>query len=295
MVLPLFYRKIIPAVEMLVILKGWVYNIHDYAAQQAKRCVMEKTCVGGVPLPTAYAPETIEMMYQGLSVPEETVRSVRQYFSAASHLYGIISLKHLLHIYNRQNVPISQEDFLAVAAVIRHEANDFCVLDLDALYEDAPDTEPLERVIVSLVILSFGLDKYYELSEQQRGKPFTVLPRDAFLSYLDPCYTPVTAESLRMLAFLKSCHMHLQGSSRHTLRCIQTLIWLECDVQDTLRCLETTGFHIQTHADRRKFIVLFRAMERHTRKVANRGQTLAAMGQRQNFIFAARRHLLNRT
>jgi len=254
---------------------------------------MEKACVSGVSLPAVYAPETVEMMYRSLSVPAEIVCSVRQYFVAASHLYGNISLKHLLHIYNQQNSPVSQEDFLSVADIIRHEANDFCVLDLEALYEDAPATEPMERVVVSLLILSFGLNKYYELSEQQKGKPFTVLPREAFLAYLDPCYYPATAEHLHMLAFLRSCRSRLHGLVKDTLRSIQTLIWLGCGLEETIHCLETGGFRFHSHAERREFTVLFHAMERHTRTIANRGQTAAAMGRGKNLFFAAHRRLFS--
>ena len=35
-----------------------------------------------------------------------------QYFDAAANLYGVIPLRTLLRIYNSQNEPISEDDFV---------------------------------------------------------------------------------------------------------------------------------------------------------------------------------------
>jgi len=236
---------------------------------------MEKPHIGGISLPAAYAPEQIAGMYHGLTIPTETIRSVHQYFEAASHLYGIISLKHLLHMYNHQNPAISQEEFLTIADIIRHETNDFCVLDMDVLYKDAPATEPLDRKVVSLLIFAFGPKRYYELSDLQTGKAYTVLPRKQFLSYLDPGFYPMTSENLNMLAFLRRHTASLQQSAREILASIQTMIWVGCGLQEVLLCLASTGFHFQSRSERRSFAVLFHAMARHTRTIANRGGTPA--------------------
>lgn len=252
---------------------------------------MTKSYAGGVSLPAVYAPEVIKEMHGRLSVSKQEVRTLRRYFAAASHLYGIISLEHLLDIYNRQNSPVSQEDFLAVAEIICHEAHDFCILENKDLYEDAPDTEPLERKIVSLLILSFGLDKYYKVARRQRGKAYAVLDRAKFLAYTDPGFYPATAENLRMLAFLRSRHCRLQGSAREALQHIQTLIWIGCGVQEAMRYLAATGFGFLNRAEKREFFVLFRAMERHTRTAENRGQTPASIQYRRNVFLAAHRRL----
>lgn len=254
---------------------------------------MEKPCAGAVSIPEAYDSERIASMYQELAIPAETIRNIRRYFEAASHLYGIISLKHLLHIYNNQNAPVSSKEFLAIADIIQHEANDFCVLGMDALYEDAPATDPLNREVVSLLILSFGLEKYYELSGLQAKKAYAVLPKEQFLSYLNPGFYPLTPENLNMLAFLRNHCSCKHQSARDLLRTIQTMIWIGYDVQDVIQGLGTAGFFFENRAERRAFKVLFHAMERHTRTIANRGQTRAAISRHRRVFFITHRRLFS--
>lgn len=250
---------------------------------------MARTHISGVALPETYAAETIGTMYRALSLPEETVGAVRQYFAAASHLYGIVPLKHLLHIYNEQNPPISQEAFLAVADVVCHEDNDFCILEMNDLYEDASSAEPMDREVVSLLILSLGLDRYYDLANAQAGKPYALLPKDRFLAYLDPGYYPKTSENVNMIAFLRKHSGCLERPARDVLRSIQSMIWLGMEEQEVMRCLGTAGFRFQNHADRRVFRVLFHAMARHTRTIANRGETPAVAGGHSSLSLAAHR------
>lgn len=250
---------------------------------------MAKTQVSGISLPETCAAETIENMYSSLTIPEETVRGLRRYFAAASHLYGIISLRHLLHIYNEQNPPVSQGDFLAVADIIRREETDFCILEMNDLYEDAPPADPLDCEIVSLLVLSFGLDQYYKLADMQAGKPYVILPKDRFLSYLDPGYYPRTPEHMNMLAFLREHSDCLQQPARDMLRSIQSLIWLELEEREVIRYLDAEGFRFQNHADRRVFKVLFHAVARHTRTIANRGETPAFASGHGSFSLAAHR------
>jgi len=40
-----------------------------------------------------------------------------QYFAAAANLYGVIEIGKLLKIYNSQNEPVSEEDFLSFVEI----------------------------------------------------------------------------------------------------------------------------------------------------------------------------------
>lgn len=255
---------------------------------------MEKPRMTRVSPPDIYENERIRSLYRALPLSESRILSLHQYFEAASHLYGILPLKHLLHIYNTQNPPVSPEDFLAVAEVIRHEANDFYILEPAALYEDAPVTDPMEHEIVSLVVLAFGTEQYYRLTRQQAGKPYPIPPKEELLAYLDPRFFPSTPQNLNMLAFLRSRLPRLRQSARNTLRTIQTMIWVGCGIQDVSHGLAAEGFHFLNHAEQREFAVLFHAMERHTRTIANRGQSSAAMGKHHNPLFIAQRRVFAR-
>ena len=249
---------------------------------------MPQSCISS---PEIYAPEQIHALYRALPLPESEILELHQYFEAASHLYGIIRLKHLLHIYNCQNPPVSDADFLAVAEIIRHEANDFYILDKADLYESAPATAPMDREIVSLAVLAFGTERYDRLIRLQVGSPLPIPAREELLAYRDPRHFPSTPQHLNMLDFLRNRADRLPGSARDMLRTVQTMIWLGCDLQEVLCGLSAAGFSFRSHAEQREFTVLFHAMERHTRTIANRGQTPAASISHSSLFFSAHRKL----
>lgn len=46
------------------------------------------------------------------TLSKETQDLLYRYFAAAANLYGVIEIGKLLKIYNSQNEPVSEEDFL---------------------------------------------------------------------------------------------------------------------------------------------------------------------------------------
>lgn len=46
------------------------------------------------------------------TLSKEATQLLYQYFDAAANLYGVIPLRTLLRIYNSQNEPISEDDFV---------------------------------------------------------------------------------------------------------------------------------------------------------------------------------------
>ena len=51
-----------------------------------------------------------------------------RYFAAAANLYGVIEIGKLLKIYNSQNEPVSEEDFLSFVENMNFKGKYFCVL-----------------------------------------------------------------------------------------------------------------------------------------------------------------------
>lgn len=49
------------------------------------------------------------------TLSKETQDLLYRYFAAAANLYGVIEIGKLLKIYNSQNEPVSEEDFLSFA------------------------------------------------------------------------------------------------------------------------------------------------------------------------------------
>lgn len=102
-------------------------------------------------LPARYKPDRIKVMFQALTLPKAVTENLRRYFDAAANLYGIIPVKKLLEIYNSQNSPVSQEDFLAVAEILRHSDTAFYILGEEELYRDGKASSPLNWKILSII------------------------------------------------------------------------------------------------------------------------------------------------
>lgn len=223
--------------------------------------------------PEIYEKEQVEELYDALPVKKKVVKLVRRYCEAASHLYGIVPLGVVLEIYNQHNVPLSQEDFVQITEVMRHEANDFIILGAEALYDDAPVVEPLDREIISVMILNCGLEEYYRLAEMQEGKEFVVLPKERFLAYEDPYFLQRTPQSDAMLRFLKRREAGASFPAEDTLNVIRVMIWLEAPTQDILDGVQENSIRLKNEREFMEFIKLLQDMSNNTRKIANRGQT----------------------
>ena len=227
----------------------------------------------GEEFPQIYEQEQIEELYRQLPISKAVVSLVRRYCEAASHLYGIIPLRVVLKLYNEQNPPIAQEEFLQIAEVMRHEANDFVILGAEAMYEDAPVVDPIDREIISLAIMECGPEEYYSFTQIQEGKAFAVLPKERFLEFEDMDYVPKTPQSEKMLKFLKKREFRSRMPAEDTLRALRLLIWLDAPMQAVMEGLQENSFSFKTQSEMSEFLKLFQEMNNHSRKIANRGQT----------------------
>ena len=234
-------------------------------------------------IPETYEKEEIIKLYAQLNLPEELIVNVHGYFEAAANLYGIISLGALLHIYNKQNQPLSQEDFLAIAEVIRHEPNDFLILGGEVFYGDV-STVPLEREIIQTDILECDPEDYYRLSDMQQGKRYAILPREQFLCYKDPGFMPMTPQSSDMLKFLKKRLSRLHGDAEEVLYSVHAMMRMDWPMQETINGFEKFGFSFKGPQEIFEFARLYQEMSNHTRKIANRGMTPAEMREESKTV-----------
>ena len=241
-----------------------------------------------------YSWEVLERMYERLSVPAETVALLREYFDCAAELYGIIPLRKLLDIYNMQNTPISEKDFLMVTEVFRHERHTYAILGQEALYEDAPCSAPIDRELVAQHLYYDDLEEYYALAESQQGKPFYIPEKEEFLrASTDQCY-PETVQSKKMLAYLRK--KKLRCPPEEVLLEMQDLLNLDWEFNDIAEDLAILGLQCTSLQDAQTFFGLLADLNNHTRKLVNRGHTpvqLSRTSPEQNKTYQNLRVLSN--
>ena len=219
--------------------------------------------------PEEYSWEVLGRMYEHLDVPAETVNLLREYFDCAAELYGIIPLRKILDIYNMQNTPISEKDFLMVAEVFRHERHTYAILGQEALYEDAPVSAPIDRELVAQHLYYSDLEDYYALAEGQQGKPFYIPEKEEFLrASTDQCY-PETVQSKKMLAYLRK--KKLRCPPEEVLLEMQDLLNVDWEFNDIAEDLARLGLQCTSLQDAQTFFGLLADLNNHTRKLVNRG------------------------
>lgn len=222
--------------------------------------------------PSILPQEQVEELFTELPLSQKLISGVHQYFDAAARLYGIVPLHVIYKLYNDQNPSISEENFLSIAEIVRHEANGYCILGAEALYSEMPPADPMDREIIALPILEIGsIDLYYDLTDMQGDKPFMALPKEQFLRYADPLYLPETKPLHAMRQFLQKNKRRLSIPVDEVLYTIYMALWLDLPMQYTADGLEEIGFQFQSPAEIRSFADLYQELNNHTRKIANRG------------------------
>ena len=88
--------------------------------------------------PETFSPAVLSQMRQKLTIAQDVFQNIHSYFDAASNLYARIPLRKLFEIYNDQNPPISQEDFLEAAYVIAHEPNYYNIVQQNLYHDEIP-------------------------------------------------------------------------------------------------------------------------------------------------------------
>ena len=85
-------------------------------------------------LPEVYSRRKLNTLYREIPLKDTTFRLLRKYFSAASNLYGIISLRKIFEIINSQNPSlISKQDFIKFAKIAQHECEGYYLLNTEYL------------------------------------------------------------------------------------------------------------------------------------------------------------------
>ncbi len=229
------------------------------------------------PLPEVYTEETIMQLLDELPLDDKVVGQLYTYFLAAARLYGIIPLGELLKIYNSQNDPVTEADFLAFAEIFYHADAIFIILGEEHLYLDAPAVPPIQRELIDLPLVSISFEMYYALKNGQQGKPYAVLPRKEFLRYADPDWHPQTAQSEALERYLQKKPLPMGTTAKTLVAELHFMGALDMPMSIYLDFLAKHGVNGRDLADTQELLTLLQELSNHTRKQINRGYTPAEL------------------
>ncbi len=229
--------------------------------------------------PELYSEATILTLYENIPLPQKTILRIGQYFQAAACLYGLLSVRELLALYNSQNKEVSQEDFLAVAEVLRHSPHeDYEVLGEEVFFNDVPKAAPLDRqVVAEYLLVEEDSEAYVSLMNKQENRPLKILPAQEFLLYSDPFYSRKTKESAAMLKYLRQKAKSLKVSPETMCESLQSVIEIDCPLDEVVRCMESEGWYFESKNDILEFMERYKELNNHTRKHSLRGHTPAEL------------------
>lgn len=223
-------------------------------------------------LPELYSPEQLKEHYNALALPTKTVELLHKYFDAFAHLYGILSLRKAMEIYNQQNPPVEERTFAQFCNIVRHEDHLYAILGSHDLYADiVQEDAPLDREIIEVSLLE-DKDSYDEMKAAQDGKPYYIPAKAELLRYEDEFYYEKNASFIAVRDFLRD-HMKLPNERANDIADQLQLhaSFAEFDIQYIMDDMKRMGLVFEGIEDVKLFMTMFTEMSNNTRMATNRG------------------------
>ena len=192
-----------------------------------------------------------------------------------ANLYGIIPLHKAKEIiFSLSPKLVTEEEFLSFAEIARHECEDYYILGDNELYSDVRHTKPLDREIISAVLMEESIDCVIEIKRNQQGKPYYVPDKNHLLEYVDPCYCEDTPEMRKLRAFLKgNCDMSDEREAVVFEELLRGARLAAIQLADVFEYLDNLGVRLKSQRDVERFTALYNAFHNTTRMPCNRGYT----------------------
>ena len=228
-----------------------------------------------IELPEEYTRRELNARYREIPLKDTTSRLLRKYFNAMANLYGIIPLHKAKEIiFSLSPKLVTEEEFLSFAEIARHECEDYHILGNDELYSDVRHTKPLDREIISAVLMAESIDCVIEIKRNQQGKPYYVPDKNHLLEYVDPCYCEDTPEMRKLRAFLKgNCDMSDEREAVAFEELLRGARLAAIQLADVFEYLDNLGIRLKSQRDVERFTALYNAFHNTTRMPCNRGYT----------------------
>ena len=228
-----------------------------------------------IELPEEYTRRELNARYREIPLKDTTSRLLRKYFNAMANLYGIIPLHKAKEIiFSLSPKLVTEEEFLSFAEIARHECEDYYILGDNELYSDVRHTKPLDREIISAVLMEESIDCVIEIKRNQQGKPYYVPDKNHLLEYVDPCYCEDTPEMRKLRAFLKgNCDMSDEREAVVFEELLRGARLAAIQLADVFEYLDNLGVRLKSQRDVERFTALYNAFHNTTRMPCNRGYT----------------------
>jgi hypothetical protein len=230
-----------------------------------------------------YSKEQLDEMYDKLktTLSDERIELLHRYFNAMNNFYQTIPLKRMLRIINSQNdEPYSEEDFLAFAEIVRHERHFYYIVGREELYDDVPESKPIERELVHESLLEF--DIYYEMFAHKLDKPYYVPPKDELLKYEDDFYEEKTPQYNAMAEFAEKNLLRFYNENFDVDEIMGEIMFevqsFDSTPDDALDFMGKAGRNIALSKEKyAEFAKLYVALNNNTRNPYNNGFTPTEM------------------
>lgn len=190
----------------------------------------------------ALSKEDIEALYAKVPLSREEIQNIHRYMDAAANLYGLISLKKLLEIYNSQNPAVNAGLFLMIASIVDCEENDYAIIERNDLpRETDAQTLAAGEIAADYLFMDDPERDIRELRRMQKGKPYKILPKQEFLKYTDSTYYPETRQRAAMIRYLRRRAAALSMPPEDFCGCLQSLAVIDAPLQEVIHIVESEG------------------------------------------------------
>ena len=218
--------------------------------------------------------EQINALYDMLPFSDKEIALLRKYMEAAARLYGLISAKKLVEIYNSQNPPIDPAAFFLLTALVDCEDNPYVFITR----HDVPSNTVEESLVASELVADYLFVENPEaairnLRRQQKGKQYKMLPKTEFLKYADPEYYPVTPARTAMMKYLQCRASSLSLPVDTFCTYIQELIVVDAPMQEVVNLVQADGLVFNKQWDIGEFAALYQDLNNSTHKHSHCGYT----------------------
>ena len=187
-----------------------------------------------------------------------------EYIAAAAHLYGVIKLDKLVHIFN------SQHDEAVTEEELSHAAGE--------MIERGQNIFIHEGVLFNGFVAS-GDDKakLAELTQDLDSKPYYIPAKEELLRYADSSYFEMTPQLAELQAFVLNNMSKDKELVEALMDDVQLACTHKCAMQDLINQFENRKVSFKTPVHAQRVISLLAEVYNHTRMWSNGGYTLVEL------------------
>ncbi len=191
--------------------------------------------------------EKVKSMYEALDMAEEDINLLHDYFDAFANFYLRLSLKDAYKIIKSQNKElVTREKFTMFAEIASYENHSYYILGDDELYEDeAPPTNPLDKIIVECSLVDITYEPYYDVTEFTEGEALYVPAKSLLLQYKSKDFYERDKYHEALYNFLvNNLHLEEEKADKEIIKCVRIIRTPMRSPKVYIDYLRKKGFHL---------------------------------------------------